>query len=70
MYIIISPSILMLHSNTRKGLRLHFIYILLGILLSQENPIVSMVVFDLRVIYIPNPPLKTSFPHHGLICTK
>ena len=66
----LSPSILTLRSNARKGLRLPFIYTLLAIFLSQENPIIFMVVFDLRITYIPKPLLKMSFPHHGLICTK
>ncbi len=66
----LSLSILMLHSNARKGLRLPFMYALRAIFLSQENTVISMVVFDLRLTHIPKPLLKMSFPHHGLICTK
>jgi hypothetical protein len=66
----LSPSILMLCSNARKGLRLPFIHTLLAVFLSRENSIIAMVVFDFGTCHIPKPLLKTSLSHHHLIGTK
>ncbi len=64
------PSILMLRSNARKGLRLPFIHTLLVVFLSRENSIIAVVVFDISIGHIPKPLLKTSLAHHPLIGTK
>jgi hypothetical protein len=67
----LSTSILMLCTNTRKGLQLPFIHTLLVIFLRRENPIITMVVFDFGILcHIPKPLLKTSFAHYRLIGTK
>ncbi len=65
-----STSILVLGTNTWKRLCLTFFSAVTTILLSREDAIVTMIMFNLGNTLVPKPLFKMCLSHDSFICTQ